>query len=177
MDEAQIDLIRESFSSLVNHPCFIAICEPNQNVYKWHYQGECISPPQSCFNQMKFDHLEDELKQKIKYLKDLQGTIKAKFENIFILLQNATSLDNKYLEELASGTTTRYAYFEIRSVIQIQDEIFNLIIKNKHLNQISTEELKQYVSQIELYLNRNRLHFEMSIQSLIEQMSSLLKNN
>jgi hypothetical protein len=104
MDETQIDLIRESFSSLVNHPCFIAICEPNQNVYKWENWPPCLLPPQSRFNEMKFDHLEDELKQKIKYLKSLQGTIKAKFESIFILLQENVALHHEYLEDLALGT-------------------------------------------------------------------------
>ncbi len=114
-------------------------------------------------------------------MKDLQGTIKSKFESIFILLQEKVALHHEYLEDLALGTKNHF-YFEykkikIKSIIDIQDETFNLIFKNINLNEISAEELKQCVSQIELYLNRNLLHFEMSIQSLIEQMSSLLKNN
>ncbi len=68
MDEAQIDLIRESFSSLVNHPCLIAICEPYQNHSKMHYlygSSQYITvPPQSQFNKSEFNDLEDEFKKK-----------------------------------------------------------------------------------------------------------------
>lgn len=177
MDETQIDLIRESFSSLVNHPCFIAICDPKQNFYKWNNWPPCLLPPQSRFNEMKFNHLEDELNQKIKYLKNLQGTIKEKFEDISILVQK----HYEYLENLVLGSKKHHDFqrntIEILHIISIQDEIFDRIFKKINIDETSAEEIKQYLSQIELYLNRNLLHFEMSIQSLIEQMSSLLKNH
>ncbi len=64
-------------------------------------------------------------------------------------------------------TFERMSIYSI-SRTNIQDEVFNLILK--------TEDREQCESQIELYLHRHLVHFEMSIQSLIEQMSSLLKN-
>lgn len=174
MEELQIDLIRESFSSLVNHPCLIAIFEPSMNDVEFDYQSSYHVSPQSKFNRMKFYDLKHEFNEKIKYLRDLQGKIKFQFDHVFIELKKKSMLYNTYLEDLALGRHDDCRHFESKGlkILNIQDERFNLIFKDLNLKDM--ESSKKCLSQMELYLNRNQAHFETSIQSLIDQMSKLI---